>query len=102
MCAAPGVPCSAPVVTLKVAHDGRLAIENVKALPSASVAVGWNAYAVPCVAVAAGEPEIVGARLLVAAVTVIANAGSEAERGPSLTEITMLPNVPVVPAGGVP
>src|SRR5687768_10421556 len=102
MCAAPGVPCSRPVVTLNVAHVGRLAIENVNELPSGSAAVAWNAYAVPCVAVVGGEPEIVGGRLLVAAVTVIANAGSEAEPAPSLTEITMLPNVPVVPAGGVP
>jgi hypothetical protein len=87
---------------LKVAHVGRLAIVNVNGLPSASAAVGTNAYAVPCVAVVAGEPEIVGVRLLVAAVTLIAKAGSEAEPAPSLTEMTMLPNVPVVPTGGVP
>ena len=39
---APGVPCSAPVFALNVAHAGRFAIVNVNALPSASVAVGWN------------------------------------------------------------
>ena len=47
-------------------------------------------------------PEIVGARLLVGAVTAIANEGSDAVVVPSLTLITMLPNVPVVPVGGVP
>jgi hypothetical protein len=99
---APGVPCSAPVLTLNVAHVGRFAIANLNVLPSASAAVGWNTYAVPCLAVVAGVPEIVGARLLVATVTAIANAGSEAVAVPSLTEITMLPKVPDVPAGGVP
>src|SRR5688572_4784406 len=79
---APGVPCSAPVLTLNVAHVGRFAIANVNALPSKSAAVGWNTYAVPCVAVVAGEPEIVGGRLLVAAVTAIANGGSDAEAVP--------------------
>ena len=42
MCAAPGVPCSVPFVELNVAHVGRFAIENVKALPSGSDAVGVN------------------------------------------------------------
>jgi hypothetical protein len=37
-----GVPLSCPVVVLKVAHDGRLAMANVNLLPSASVAAGWN------------------------------------------------------------
>jgi len=39
-CAALGVPWSAPVFALNVAHAGRFAIVNVNALPSASVAVG--------------------------------------------------------------
>src|SRR5688572_1808022 len=102
MCADPGVPCSVPFAILKVAHVGRLAIAKVSVLPSASAAVGRNVYAVPCVAVDGGVPEIVGTRLLVGAVTVIANVGSAADAAPSLTEMTMLPNVPVVPEGGVP
>jgi hypothetical protein len=102
MCEAPGVPCSRPVPVLNVAHVGRFAIANVSALPSASAAVGWKLYAVPCVAVVAGEPEIVGGRFDVGAVTAIENAGNAALLAPSLTEITMLANVPVVPAGGVP
>ena len=101
-CVAPGVPCNAPVVTLNVAHVGRLAIANVNALPSGSLAVGVNVYAVPCVAVVAGAPEIVGGRLPVGARTVIANAGSDAVAVPSLTEITMLPKSPSCPSGGVP
>jgi hypothetical protein len=35
-----GVPCSRPVVVLNVAHDGAFVIENVKGLPSGSLAVG--------------------------------------------------------------
>ena len=96
------MPCNAPVVTLNVAHVGRFAIANVNALPSGSLAVGLNVYAAPCVAVVGGAPEIVGGRLPVGACTVIANAGSDAVAAPSLTAITMLPNVPVVPTGGVP
>ena len=56
----------------------------------------------PCVAVVGGEPVIVGGRFVVGAVTVIENAASVAKFGPSLTEILMLLNVPVVPLGGVP
>jgi hypothetical protein len=57
---------------------------------------------VPCVAVVAGVPEIVGGRFGVGAVTVIVNGGSEAVFGPSLAEILMLLNVAVIPLGGVP
>src|SRR5262245_38279915 len=97
MCAAPGVPCNAPFAVLNVAHVGRFAIANVSALPSGSAAVGTKLYAVPCVAVIAGVPDMVGTRLLVGAVTLIVNAASATEVAPSLTEITMLPVVPVVP-----
>ena len=38
--AAAGVPLKRPVEVLKLAHDGRLAIENVSACPSGSEAVG--------------------------------------------------------------
>src|SRR5258706_4307152 len=102
MLLAPGVPCSKPVLVLNVAHVGRLAIENVNGSESASAAVGWKLYAVPCVAVVEGEPLIVGARFVVGAVTVIENAGNDAVAEPSLTEITMPLNVAFVPAGGVP
>jgi hypothetical protein len=102
MLAAPGVPRSSPVLTLNVAHVGRLAIENVNGSESASAAVGWKVYAVPWVAVTEGDPLIVGARFVVGAVTVIENAGNEAVAEPSLTEITMPVNAPVVPVGGVP
>ena len=44
----------------------------------------------PTLAVAVGVPLIVGARLLVAARTVIENAGSAALDVPSLTLMTML------------
>ncbi len=39
---AAGVPASRPVLVLKVAHAGRLAMLNVSALPSGSDAAGWN------------------------------------------------------------
>ena len=38
-----GVPLRRPVVVLKVAHVGRLVIENVNASPLASLAVGCKA-----------------------------------------------------------
>jgi hypothetical protein len=102
MCDAPGVPCSVPLVGSNAAHVGRFAIENVNAFPSGSDAVGVNVYRVPCVAVGGGEPVIAGGRFVVGAVTTIENAASVAVFGPSLTEILMLLNVPVVPLGGVP
>jgi hypothetical protein len=79
-----------------------LAIENVKLFPSGSDAVGVNVYAVSCVAVVGGVPEMTGGRFEVAAVTAIENAGIEAVLEPSVTEILMFVNDPVVPAGGVP
>jgi hypothetical protein len=44
-----------------------------RALPSASLALGWKEYATPTEALVAGEPEIVGARLAVPE-TLIENA----------------------------
>jgi len=81
------VPLSRPVVVLKLAQEGLLTMENVRMLPDGSVAVGVNEYAVPAVTLVPGEPEIVGADE--AAVTVIANAGSEALATPSVTLITI-------------
>ena len=40
-----GVPERRPVVGLKVAHDGRFWMLNVRTSPSASVADGWKLYA---------------------------------------------------------
>jgi hypothetical protein len=57
-----GVPVSRPVVALNVAHAGRFVIANVSVLPSGSLAVGVNEYAVPTMAEVGGVPEIVGAR----------------------------------------
>ena len=68
--------------------------------PSASAAVGRNVYAWPTVAPVAGEPEIVGARLVCATVT--ANAGRLVVAVPSLTLITMPVAVPTFAAAGVP
>jgi hypothetical protein len=39
---AAGVPLSCPVAMLKLAHEGRLVIENVRPLPAGSLAVGRN------------------------------------------------------------
>ncbi len=38
-----GVPLNLPVVVLKLAQEGLLAIEKPSAFPSASLAAGWNA-----------------------------------------------------------
>jgi hypothetical protein len=55
-----GVPCSRPVAVLKVAHVGRFVMLKVSVPPSASLAVGWNEYAVPAVTDVGGTPLIVG------------------------------------------
>jgi hypothetical protein len=97
--AAVGVPVSRPVDVLKLIHDGRFEIEKPSVLPSGSDAVGRKLYAVPTVAVAGGVPEIVGGRLVVLPPLVdveIVNAGSDAVERPSVTEITMLRQVPAV------
>ena len=99
--AAAGVPVSVPSLLLIDNHDGLPRTLNVRRSPSASAAVGRNVYAWPTVAPVEGEPEIVGARLVCATVTV--NAGRLVVAVPSLTLITM-PDVaaPTFAAAGVP
>ena len=99
--AAVGVPESRPVDVLKLAHDGRLRMENVRALPSGSFAVGWNEYGLPTVAVLGGVPVSVG-DLFAFGVTTIENEGSETFEEPSLTEIAMPLYVPAWFEYGVP
>ena len=55
-----GVPDKRPVALLKAAHVGLLATENVSAFPSASVALGRNAYAWPAVTDVGGVPDMTG------------------------------------------
>src|SRR5512141_3470785 len=73
---------------------------NVNVPPFGSLAVGVNVYCVPTVAVVGGVPEITGGAFDDA--TVIENAGSAVEALPSLTLMTMLLNVPMLVAPGVP
>jgi hypothetical protein len=98
---AEGVPESCPVEVLKLAHEGRFAIENVSVSPFASDAVGRKLYAEPAFTDVAGVPLIVGALFDgVAADTVIVNADNDFESLPSLTLMMILLCVPV--AVGVP
>jgi hypothetical protein len=83
-----GVPDKRPVVVLNAAQAGLLATENVSAFPSASVALGWNAYACPAVTDVGGVPLMTGAWLPVA--TLIEKGDSEALAVPSETVIAML------------
>ena len=98
---AAGVPCNRPVVVLNVAHDGLFAIAYVNVLPSGSLAVGWNEYAVPGVTDVGGVPEITGGRFGML-FTTIENAGSDAVSLPSLTLTTIPPKVPMSALVGVP
>src|SRR5690606_38540695 len=84
--AALGVPDNRPVLVLKLAQDGLLTMLNVSVSLSASLAVGVNEYAWPCMTCVVGVPLIVGARFA-ASETVIVNAASEAVSWPSLTRI---------------
>jgi hypothetical protein len=61
--AAVGVPLSRPVLELNAAQAGALAMLNVSVLPSASVALGENTYALPCSTLVLGVPAICGAEL---------------------------------------
>src|SRR5690606_364173 len=101
-----GVPESRPVLVEKLAHAGMPEIEKVSASPLASLALGWNEYAVPTITLAAGTPEITGGVLagggVVPVVTVMRNAASEVVAVPSVTEMTMSPDVPTFAAAGVP
>jgi hypothetical protein len=60
-----GVPVTLPVELLKVAQLGLFEMENVRAAPLESDAVGVNEYATPTCALVGGVPEIVGAGLTV-------------------------------------
>jgi hypothetical protein len=102
-CALVGVPLKRPVALLNVVHAGALVTLNVRVSPFESDAVGWNAYAEPTVALAAGEPLITGG-LFVEPVpeTLIENAGSDAVLPPSVTLITMPEYVATLLADGVP
>jgi hypothetical protein len=95
---APGVPLRLPVDVLKLAQAGLLLMLNVSVSLSASLAVGVNAYAVPCITAVGGLPEIVGARF--GCVTTIEKAANAVAALPSLTLIVMVANVPA--ALGVP
>src|SRR5579864_4669959 len=93
-----GVPLSAPVDVLKVAHAGKFWTLNVSFSPAGPLAVGVKEYAWPSLTCVAGVPLIVGGTAL----TWILNAGSEADSWPSLTLITMFGNVPTLELEGVP
>jgi hypothetical protein len=84
-----GVPDSRPVEVLKVAQEGLFTMANASAWPSGSLADGVKLYAIVACTDVDGEPEMDGAELG-GGVTVIANAGKDADKDPSLTEITML------------
>jgi hypothetical protein len=99
--AAVGVPLRRPVVVLNVAQVGLLRIENVSALPSGSLAAGWNEYADPTLAVVDGVPLIVG-DLFAFGFTVSEYAGSDTFVVPSETEMTMLDQTLACSANGVP
>ncbi len=97
-----GVPLSRPVVVSNTAQLGRPVIANVSTLPSASLAVGTNVYAVPASTLVIGAPEMTGARFTGGGVTAMLNAGNATATAPSLTEIVMSANVPTLAASGVP
>ena len=54
------VPLTRPVPALIASHAGRFDAEYVSGSPSASDALGWNAYAPPSTAPAGAVPLIVG------------------------------------------
>lgn len=77
-----------PVSVLKLAQLGLLLMLKPRASPSASLAVGVKLYVLPAVIDVRDEPEMVG-EALVAPVTVMLKAASEALDLPSLTLILM-------------
>src|SRR5204863_9374961 len=97
-----GVPCSRPVVVLKEAHVGRFVMLKVSVPPSASLAVGWNEYAVPAVTDVGGTPEIVGGTFGTALTTIENAASCALPPCPSLTPIPTFAHVPMLAAAGVP
>jgi hypothetical protein len=90
-----GVPVNRPVVLENVAHVGRLTIEKVSGSPLASLAAGWNVYALPATTVVAGVPEIVGGAFG-RGDTLIENAGKAVLTVPSFTAMTILECVAAV------
>ena len=100
--ASPGVPDRRPVDESKLAHVGRLEMENVSVSLSGSDAVGVNKYATPAFTLLGGEPEIRGGEFVADALTVIENAPRLAEDVPSDTLITIFPSVPASPIVGMP
>src|SRR3569833_1545317 len=94
----PGVPESWPVLVLKVAQAGLLAIAKVNLLPSASEAAGWNEYVDPAWTAVAGAPVIFGGVFVGGAggiaVTGMENAAREAWLWPSLTLMTKSEKAP--------
>ena len=83
----------------KLAHDGLLTIANCSFCWSPSLALGWNWYGWPSVAVVAGAPEIVGAT---PRTTLMPNLASPLRLTPSLTEIWMPLILPTSIDDGVP
>jgi hypothetical protein len=100
--AAAGVPLRLPVAVLNVAQEGLPAIEKVRVPPEGLDAFGWNAYGLPATTWVAGVPEIVGGGAVCEPVTVMANAGREADAEPLLTLITIPAEVPRFAIPGVP
>ena len=96
-----GVPVSCPVLVLKLAHEGRLTIRKVSALPLAD---GAKEYACPATALAEGVPVIVGGGAGGGAlcVTVIRKGPTVATPTPSETLISISFVVPTSSALGVP
>jgi hypothetical protein len=72
-----------------------LTIEKVSASPLASLADGWNVYALPATTVVAGVPEIVGG-VFGRGDTLIENVGKEVVTVPSFTAMTIFECVAAV------
>lgn len=88
-----GLPESWPDWVLKLAQAGLFWMAKVSALPSLSVALGWNEYEAPATTLVSGVPEMLGADWVAGAVEV-AGAVSGAVLGP---DDEPLPPQPVSP-----